>query len=66
MLEVRRCLASGAVAGVEWNEEYGRWRYRIDALDVDGDECFLTDLESRNGTYLIVDKQLLPFTMALT
>ncbi|MCC6708540.1 MAG: FHA domain-containing protein [Gammaproteobacteria bacterium] len=31
-------------------------------LDVDGDECFLTDLESRNGTYLIVDKQLLPFT----
>ncbi len=38
MLEVRRCLASGAVAGVEWNEEYGRWRYRIDALDVDGDE----------------------------
>ena len=31
-------------------------------LDVDGDECFLTDLESRNGTYLIRDKQLLPFT----
>ena len=31
-------------------------------LDVDGDECFLTDLESRNGTYLIRDKQLLPFS----
>lgn len=31
-------------------------------LDVDGDEYFLTDLESRNGTYLIRDKQLLPFT----
>lgn len=31
-------------------------------LDVDGDECFLTDLESRNGTYLINEKQLLPFT----
>ena len=31
-------------------------------LDIDGDECFLTDLESRNGTYLIRDKQLLPFT----
>lgn len=31
-------------------------------LDVDGDEWFLTDLESRNGTYVIVDKQLLPFT----
>lgn len=31
-------------------------------LDVEGDECFLTDLESRNGTYLIRDKQLLPFT----
>ena len=31
-------------------------------LDVEGDECFLTDLESRNGTYLIDEKQLLPFT----
>jgi len=31
-------------------------------LDVEGDECFLTDLESRNGTYLIRDKQLLPFS----
>jgi hypothetical protein len=31
-------------------------------LDIDGDECFLTDLESRNGTYLLRDKQLLPFT----
>jgi putative transposase len=31
-------------------------------LDVDGDEYFLTDLESRNGTYLIRDKQLLPFS----
>ena len=31
-------------------------------LDIDGDECFLTDLESRNGTYLIRDKQVLPFT----
>ena len=31
-------------------------------LDLNGDECFLTDLESRNGTYLIRDKQLLPFT----
>ncbi len=31
-------------------------------LDVDGNECFLSDLESRNGTYLISEKQLLPFT----
>ena len=31
-------------------------------LDVDGDEYFLTDLDSRNGTYLIRDKQLLPFS----
>ena len=31
-------------------------------LDIDGDECFLTDLESRNGTYLINEKQLLPFS----
>ena len=31
-------------------------------LDIDGDQYFLTDLESRNGTYEIRDKQLVPFT----
>lgn len=31
-------------------------------LDIDGDRYFLTDLDSRNGTYEIREKQLVPFS----
>ena len=31
-------------------------------LEIDGEHYFLTDLDSRNGTYEIRDKQLIPFS----